>query len=385
MTVAELQKLTREIADTILARMDYSRELSDEDVRERILQEIRLSEREYYLTATDKYTLARRTFDLLRKLGPLQPLIEDEQISEIMVNGAEKIFIEKNGEMEELPDTFESEEQLEDVIQKVVAAHNRVVNEANPIVDARLADGSRVHVVLPPIALDGAVLTIRKFPKVPMTMERLLSLGSLTEEMAAYLKMAVEDGRNMIVSGGTSSGKTSFLNALSSLIPPKERVILIEDSAELQVVGVENLVRLETRNANAAKQGEVSAADLIRASLRMRPDRIIVGEVRDGAAAVNLLMAFNTGHIGQSTIHSNSAADTISRLETLVLIGAGNIPLAAVRRQIASAVDIIVHLERRKDGRRCVAEIVELEERQGEICLNRKFGGPDDDGAESSL
>ncbi len=303
----------------------------------------------------------------------MQQLIDDESISEIMVNGPDNIFIERDGKIGKFEGKIASEEELEDIIQQIVAKVNRTVNEAEPIVDARLSDGSRVNVVLPPIAINGAVVTIRKFPKIPMTMDRLLEFGTLTTEAAGFIKILMETGCNIIVSGGTSSGKTSFLNALADYIPKKERVIIIEDSAELQLSGIPNLVQMETRNANVEGKGEIGIGDLIKSSLRMRPDRILVGEVRDGKAAIMLLNAFNTGHYGESTIHANSASDTISRLETLVLTGS-NIPLDAAKRQIVSAIDYIIYLGRLKDGKRRVLEISELCEAEGNIYLNQIFG-----------
>ncbi len=290
-----------------------------------------------------------------------------------MVNGPDNIFIERDGHIQKFDGKIASEEELEDIIQQIVAKVNRTVNEAEPIVDARLQDGSRVNVVLPPVALGGAVVTIRKFPKVPMTMKRLLEYETLSKEAADFIRILVEAGCNIIVSGGTSSGKTSFLNALADYIPRKERVIIIEDSAELQLFGIPNLVQMETRNANVEGRGEIGIGDLIKSSLRMRPDRILVGEVRDGKAAIMLLNAFNTGHYGESTIHANSAEDTISRLETLVLTGA-NIPLDAAKRQIVSAIDYIVYLGRLKDGRRKVLEISEIyKDDKGDIALNQIF------------
>jgi len=290
-----------------------------------------------------------------------------------MVNGPDNIFIERDGHIQKFDGKIASEEELEDIIQQIVAKVNRTVNEAEPIVDARLQDGSRVNVVLPPVALGGAVVTIRKFPKVPMTMKRLLEYETLSKEAADFIKILVEAGCNIIVSGGTSSGKTSFLNALADYIPREERVIIIEDSAELQLFGIPNLVQMETRNANVEGRGEIGIGDLIKSSLRMRPDRILVGEVRDGKAAIMLLNAFNTGHYGESTIHANSAEDTISRLETLVLTGA-NIPLDAAKRQIVSAIDYIVYLGRLKDGRRKVLEISEVyKDDEGNIALNQIF------------
>lgn len=356
-----------------MERLDFSRELSDEEVMNEIEERVLEAGRNDYISVEDKKELCLEIFNSVRRLGPLQQLIDDDDISEIMVNGPDNIFIEKSGKISRFEGVMESEEQLEDIVQQIVSGVNRVVNEANPIVDARLSDGSRVNVVLPPIALNGAVVTIRKFPKIPMNMKRLLSFGTLTEECSEFLKIITASGCNLIVSGGTSSGKTSFLNALSDYIPKEERVIVMEDSAELQIFGIPNLVRLETRNSNIEGKGEIGIGDLIKSALRMRPDRILVGEVRDGNAAVMLLNAFNTGHYGESTIHSNSAEDTLSRLETLILTGA-EIPMEAVKRQISSAIDYIVYLGRLKDGTRRLLEVSELEQAEnGDIKLNRIY------------
>ena len=365
--------LSCKLKEELLERLDFSRELSDEEVMNEIEERVLEAGRNDYISVEDKKELCLEIFNSVRRLGPLQQLIDDDDISEIMVNGPDNIFIEKSGKISRFESVMESEEQLEDIVQQIVSGVNRVVNEANPIVDARLSDGSRVNVVLPPIALNGAVVTIRKFPKIPMNMKRLLSFGTLTEECSEFLKIITASGCNLIVSGGTSSGKTSFLNALSDYIPKEERVIVMEDSAELQIFGIPNLVRLETRNSNIEGKGEIGIGDLIKSALRMRPDRILVGEVRDGNAAVMLLNAFNTGHYGESTIHSNSAEDTLSRLETLILTGA-EIPMEAVKRQISSAIDYIVYLGRLKDGTRRLLEVSELEQAEnGDIKLNRIY------------
>ena len=367
------QTLGYRIKEELLERLDFSRELTDEEVLNEIEERVLNLSTEEYLSITEKKNLCIEIFNSVRRLGVLQQLIDDENISEIMVNGPDNIFIERDGHIQKFDGKIASEEELEDIIQQIVAKVNRTVNEAEPIVDARLQDGSRVNVVLPPVALGGAVVTIRKFPKVPMTMKRLLEYETLSKEAADFIKIHVESGCNIIVSGGTSSGKTSFLNALADYIPREERVIIIEDSAELQLFGIPNLVQMETRNANVEGRGEIGIGDLIKSSLRMRPDRILVGEVRDGKAAIMLLNAFNTGHYGESTIHANSAEDTISRLETLVLTGA-NIPLDAAKRQIVSAIDYIVYLGRLKDGRRKVLEISEVyKDDEGNIALNQIF------------
>ena len=367
------QTLGYRIKEELLERLDFSRELTDEEVMNEIEERVLNLNDNEYISITEKKNLCIEIFNSVRRLGILQQLIDDESISEIMVNGPDNIFIERDGKIGKFEGKIASEEELEDIIQQIVAKVNRTVNEAEPIVDARLSDGSRVNVVLPPIAINGAVVTIRKFPKIPMTMDRLLEFGTLTTEAAGFIKILMETGCNIIVSGGTSSGKTSFLNALADYIPKKERVIIIEDSAELQLSGIPNLVQMETRNANVEGKGEIGIGDLIKSSLRMRPDRILVGEVRDGRAAIMLLNAFNTGHYGESTIHSNSASDTISRLETLVLTGS-NIPLDAAKRQIVSAIDYIIYLGRLKDGKRRVLEISELCEAEGNIYLNQIFG-----------
>lgn len=295
--------------------------------------------------------------------------MDDEDVTEIMVNGATHVFVERNGRMEQWASAFDSQEQLEDTIQQIVSRVNRTVNVSRPMADARLPDGSRVHVVLPPIALDGPAVTIRKFPK-PITMTRLLKLGSVTEEAANFLKCIVEAGYNIFISGGTNSGKSTFLNALSAYIPREERIVTIEDSAELKITHIPNLVRLETREANGEGDGEVTIGDLIRAALRMNPSRIIVGEVR-GREALDMISAMNTGHDGSlSTGHGNSPRDMLSRLETMVLMGA-DIPLAAVRSQVAAAIDILIHLGRLRDKSRRVLSIVEvIGYEDGEIRLN---------------
>lgn len=342
----------------IMEELDQRRHISDSELYEMIDRTIQEAGRQMYLPLKERLWLRSSLYDSFRRLDLLQELIDDSKVTEIMVNGAGRIFVEKNGRMELWDRKFEGVEQLEDIIQQIVSRVNRVVNVSSPIVDARLEDGSRVHVVLPPIALDGPAVTIRKFPE-PITMEKLLKYGALTEETAEFLKRLVEARYNIFISGGTSSGKTTFLNALSAFIPREERVITIEDSAELQIAHVPNLVRLETRNANTEGEGEVTMSQLIRAALRMRPDRIIVGEVR-GKETLDMLQAMNTGHDGSlSTGHGNSARDMLSRLETMVLMAA-DLPLEAIRQQIASAVDVMVHLGRLRDGSRRVLSISEI-------------------------
>lgn len=312
-----------------------------------------------YLSMDEKKEVIQRTFYAIRKLDVLQEILEDQEITEIMVNGPDQIFIEKQGRLEPYPKKFLSKEKLEDVIQQIVGKVNRTVNESSPIVDVRLQDGSRVNVVLPPVAINGPIVTIRKFPADPITMEHLVSIQSITMQAAEFLKKLVQAKYNIFISGGTGSGKTTFLNALSAYIPKEERIITIEDSAELQIQNIPNLVRLEVRNANLEGKNEVTIRDLIRSALRMRPDRIILGEVRD-AAAYDLLSVMNTGHDGSlSTGHANSPKDMLRRLEALVLT-AVDIPLLAVRSQIASAIDIVVQLGRLRDRSRKVLEIDEM-------------------------
>lgn len=312
-----------------------------------------------YLTMSEKKVLRKQVYNSLRKLDILQELIEDDSITEIMINGANHIFIERAGKLYPTQETFESEEKLQDIIQQIVAKSNRIINEANPIVDSRLEDGSRVNIVLPPVSIDGPAVTIRKFPKQPITIEQLIQMNSISNEVSEFLRKLVIAGYNIFISGGTGSGKTTFLNVLSNFIPTTERIITVEDSAELQIKNIPNLVRLEVKNANTEGKHEITIRSLIKSSLRMRPDRIIVGEVRD-EAAIDMLQALNTGHDGSlSTGHANSPRDMLSRLESLVLLGA-EIPLLAVRRQIASAIDIIVHLGRLRDHSRRVLEVAEV-------------------------
>lgn len=364
-----MNELKQEIKSRLLEKLDHSMEMEDEAVQELVENEVWLMGKETYIPLAEKKRLCREIYYSIRKYDVLQELLEDETVTEIMVNGPDHIFIEKEGRLQQWQTVFESEDKLLDVIQQIVAKANRVVNESSPIVDARLF-GSRVHVVLPPVALNGPILTIRRFGKTPLLIPELLRLGSVSQEICTFLEKLVIAGYNIFISGGTGSGKTTFLNALSSFIPRTERIITIEDSAELQIQGNDNLVRLETRNANVEGCKPVTIRDLIRASLRMRPDRIIVGEVR-GAEAIDMLQALNTGHDGSlSTGHANSAADMIARLETMVLMGM-ELPLAAIRRQIAGGVDLIVHLGRLRDKSRrvlSVSEVVGYE--QGEVLLS---------------
>jgi len=329
--------------------------------------------REAYLPFERKCSLKQEIFHAIRGLDILEELLQNEAVTEIMVNGHRSIFYEKEGRLFRWEKQFSSEERLRDVIQKMAAGANRIVNEASPVADTRLPDGSRVNIVLPPVSLDGPAVTIRKFSRTPYTMERLIGMGALSEQAGKYLAEAVGRRRNIFISGGTGSGKTTFLNALSAYIPGEERIITIEDAAELQIRSSPNLVRLEVRNANTEGCSAVTVRDLIKTALRMRPSRIIVGEVR-GAEALDMLQAMNTGHEGSlSTGHANSAEDMISRLETMVLQGS-DIPLSAVRRQIASAIDIFVQLCRRRDGSRGVLQICENRGLQnGEIVLKPVF------------
>lgn len=353
------QEIKRDLQQELLQELDFSKELDEEELLEIIDEKIRIRSFKQRMWLEEKEHMRKEIFRALRRLDILQELIEDPRITEIMINGKDDIFIEQEGKLYRWENGFDSEEKLNNIIQQIVAGCNRVVNEASPIVDARLANGSRVNVVLKPIALNGPIVTIRRFPEKPVDMEKLIELGALEESHCLFLKSLVAAGYNILISGGTGSGKTTFLNALSNFIPAEERVITIEDSAELQLVSVKNLVRLETRNANAEGCLPVTIRDLIKTALRMRPDRIIVGEVR-GAEAVDLLQAMNTGHDGSlSTGHSNSAADMLSRLETMVLMGM-DLPVAAIRQQIASALDIIIHLGRMRDKSRKVLEITEV-------------------------
>lgn len=343
----------------ILEEMDMTREMEDEELTQliyRVLQEVSAQE---YLSLAEKTFLGRELFNAFRKLNILQEFLEDEDITEIMINGTQNIFFEKDGRIYQSDKRFVSREKLEDVVQQIAAGSNRLVNEASPIVDARLLDGSRVNIVLPPIAIDGPIVTIRKFSKEAITMKQLIAWESISREVSAFLATLVAAGYNIFISGGTGSGKTTFLNALSQSIPKTERIITIEDNAELQIQDVPNLVRLEARNANVEGSGAVTIRDLIKSALRMRPDRLIVGEVRS-AEAIDMLQAMNTGHDGSlSTGHANSPKDMLSRLETMILMGM-ELPLPAIQRQIASGVDVIVHLGRLRDKSRKVLEVTEV-------------------------
>jgi pilus assembly protein CpaF len=357
----------------IKERIDLTSTVSDVKLIELIEESVFSAAGEYGWTSSEMQVLVKRIFDSFRGLDILQPLIDDPSVTEIMVNGHECIFFERKGAVERYPYPLESAEKLEDLIQMIVSKVNRIVNQATPIVDARLPDGSRVNIVLPPASLSGPTLTIRKFPEKPLQMADLIGMGSISEEAAEILQLMVESGFNVFIGGGTGSGKTTFLNALSAWIPPHERIITIEDSAELQIQTVPNLVRMETRNANTEGKGEITIRDLIRSSLRMRPNRIIVGEVR-GAEALDMLSAMNTGHDGSlSTGHANTSVDMLSRLETMVLSGAP-LPVDVIRKQIASALDVMVHVSRIRDCTRRVTEIHEvLGVKDGEVQLHPLF------------
>jgi len=363
------------IREQVINSLDFSREITDEEMYELIDRKLSECLRHRTFSLEDKKLLRQQVFYSIRKLDVLQSLVEDPGITEIMINGTDNIFIEKEGSILKSNSCFESKQKLEDVVQQIVSGCNRVVNESSPIVDARLTDGSRVNIVLPPIALNGPIVTIRRFPDKPITMERLIELGSISPYLKSYVEVLVKAGYNIFISGGTGSGKTTFLNALSDFIPKDQRLISIEDNAELQIVGVPNLVRMEARNANVEGCKPISIRDLIKSSLRMRPDWIVVGEVR-GDECVDMLQAMNTGHMAMSTGHANSAADMLSRIETMVLMGM-EIPLSAVRGQIASGIDIVIHLGRLRDRSRKVLEICELEKEldpvTGRIRVNTLF------------
>lgn len=354
--------------------------ISDEELAERIDQIVADRLKDIYCPIETKVSISQQVYSSIRGFGLLDSIISDDSITEVMINGPEKIFIEKKGRLTRLDKKFESQRKLEDVIQRIVGLAGREVNQANPICDTRLPDGSRVNVVLPPIALCGPTITIRKFSKEPMTINKLIEYGSITQEIADKLELLVKAKYNIFISGGTGSGKTTFLNALSNFIPKDERIITIEDSAELQIAGIDNLVSLETRNANASGAGQVTIRDLIKSSLRMRPERIIVGECR-GGEALDMLQAMNTGHDGSlSTGHANSTEDMLSRLETMVLQGADGLPIEAIKQQIASAVDIIIHLSRLRDKSRktmAITEVVGI--KNGEIELNPLYEFKEDE------
>lgn len=359
MASPDTEQIINDLRAEVLSHISMDREMTDDEVKDIIDRTVITNGKKYNLSLNLKQTIARDLFYSIRRLDILQALTDDPKVTEIMINGYENIFIERAGKLSRWDKKFESKTKLDDVIQQIVAKCNRTVNESSPIVDARLENGSRVNIVLDPIALNGPIVTIRRFPERPYLMKDLMNFGAIDERTAEFLHKLVIAGYNIFISGGTGSGKTTFLNALSDFIPKDERIITIEDSAELQIVGVENLVRLETRNANVEGCAEITIRDLIRSSLRMRPDRIIVGEVR-GAEAIDMVQALNTGHDGSlSTGHANSAADMIARLETMILMGM-DLPLSAIRGQLASGIDIIVHLGRLRDKSRKVIEIAEV-------------------------
>lgn len=370
MVLIDSEAVAAEVKKYVMENLTLSN-MDDDELNEQIENIVVEKLRGRYCSIEDKLDIVQRVFSSIRGFGLLDSIMKDDTITEVMINGPDNIFIEQKGRLKKLDKCFESERRLEDIIQRIVGLAGREVNQANPICDTRLPDGSRVNVVLPPIALCGPTVTIRKFSKDPMTIEKLIGYGSLTPEIARVLEMLVKSKYNIFICGGTGSGKTTFLNAMSNYIPKDERVITIEDSAELQIKGVQNLVSLETRNANASGAGQITIRDLIKSSLRMRPERIVVGEVR-GGEALDMLQAMNTGHDGSlSTGHANSTQDMLSRLETMVLQGAAGLPLEAIRQQIGSAIDIIVHLSRLRDKSRKTMEITEvLGVEDGQIKLN---------------
>lgn len=368
-----MEELYKQIRHNVYQNLDIARNITDDELYSVIDSCIYDASRQKIISIRQKEELRNRIYNSIKKLDILQELLENPDITEIMVNGKDNIFYEKSGYIEKWNKHFDSEQKLADIAQRIAAMSNRMVNEACPIVDTRLEDGSRVNIVLPPVAMDGPVITIRKFYDKPLTIDRLIELGTITEEAAHFLEKLVKSRYNIFISGGTGSGKTTFLNVLSDYIPDVERVITIEDSAELQLHNIKNLVRLEARMANSEGNNAVAIRDLIKSSLRMRPDRIVVGEVR-GAEALDMLQALNTGHDGSlSTGHGNSPKDMLTRLETMVLMGM-NMPIDAIRTQIASAIDIIVHLARQRDKSRKVVQIAEVGDyKNGEIELTPLF------------
>lgn len=364
-----LEQITKQVGLTL----EGQRDILDATIKDVAYKTLAAFTDHEFVSVSERLRVVNHCLNSMKKLGILQPILDDPSVTEIMINGPDDIFIERAGRLLKLEEHFENNKQLEDIIQRIVAKVNRTVDSSNPICDARLEDGSRVNIVLAPIALNGATVTIRKFPEKVISFEDLISWGAVTKEAAEFLRLCVKAKYNIFVSGGTGSGKTTFLNALSNYIPSDERIITIEDSAELQIQSVKNLVRLETRNANAEGKGEITIRDLIKSSLRMRPERIVVGEVR-GAEALDMLQAMNTGHDGSlSTGHANSPADMLSRLETMVLTGSA-FPIEAIRQQISSAIDIVVHLGRMSDKSRKVLDIVELlDYKDGKYQINQLF------------
>lgn len=374
-----------QIRKQIYERLDMSSDIEDKQLKNVISDCVRVQKESGYISVKEREKLENDLFNSIRGFDVLQELLEDDSITEIMINGTNNIFLEKQGHITRWERHFESSKKLEDIAQKIAALSNKIVNESVPIVDTRLYNGSRVNIVLPPIAIDGPVITIRKFYKKPLTMEDLISMGSISKEAAVFLEMAVRAKYNIFISGGTGSGKTTFLNILSNYIPRDERVITIEDSAELQLSGINNLVRLEARNANVEGKNAVTIRELIRASLRMRPDRIVVGEVR-GGETLDMLQAMSTGHDGSlSTGHGNSPKDMMARLETMVLMGM-DMPISAIRQQIVSAINVVVHLGRLRDKSRRVLEIVEIVGiSKGEIEFNKLFEFREDKGCSEKV
>jgi pilus assembly protein CpaF len=368
-----VKEKTKEIRNIVKNKPDFININSDEEILTLISKTVFKKSVEEYISPAEKKEIIENVFNSIRRLDIIESLLSDESVTEIMVNGHESIFIEKEGRILKTDLSFESSKKLENIIQTIVSKVNRVVNESNPIVDARLQDGSRVNVVLPPVALNGPILTIRKFSKIPFSLEKLISIGTITRELGDVLSSLVKAGYNIFISGGTGSGKTTLLNVLSNFIPKDERIITIEDSAELRINGVDNLISLETRSSVFNTKNNITIKDLIKTSLRMRPDRIIVGEVR-GGEALDMLQAMNTGHDGSiSTGHGNSAKDILNRIETMVLTGV-QMPLQAIRMQIASAIDIIIHIERMRDRSRKVTSLSEVTGiKNGEITLNNLY------------
>lgn len=368
-----MDEISEKVRKQVLSDIDVSRDLEDEEIWDIISRVTSEEVKQKSISLRDRIELEKRVFDSLKRLDVLQELIDDTEVTEIMVNGPDSIFYEKNGCIQQYDGRFSSEEKMQDIIQQIVGRHNRVVNQSSPIVDTRLVDGSRVNIVLFPISLGGSAISIRKFPKEPYNMEKLIAIGSVSKEVSEMLKLLVKAKYSIFISGGTGSGKTTFLNALSQYIPEDERIITIEDSAELQLLGAKNIVRMETRNANVEGVMPITIRDLIRTALRMRPDRIIVGECR-GAETLDMLSAMNTGHDGSlSTGHANSCRDMLSRMETMVLMGQ-ELPLSAIRSQIASGINIIIQLGRLRDKSRRVLEIAELDGIvDGEIVLNTLY------------
>ncbi|MDD6631778.1 MAG: CpaF family protein [Lachnobacterium sp.] len=368
-----MDEISEKVRKQVLSDIDVSRDLEDEEIWDIISRAASEEVKQKSISLRDRIELEKRVFDSLKRLDVLQELIDDTEVTEIMVNGPDSIFYEKNGCIQQYDGRFSSEEKMQDIIQQIVGRHNRVVNQSSPIVDTRLVDGSRVNIVLFPISLGGSAISIRKFPKEPYNMEKLIAIGSVSKEVSEMLKLLVKAKYSIFISGGTGSGKTTFLNALSQYIPEDERIITIEDSAELQLLGAKNIVRMETRNANVEGVMPITIRDLIRTALRMRPDRIIVGECR-GAETLDMLSAMNTGHDGSlSTGHANSCRDMLSRMETMVLMGQ-ELPLGAIRSQIASGINIIIQLGRLRDKSRRVLEIAELDGIvDGEIVLNTLY------------